>query len=107
MNTKAKRVRNFIYSMRRNRSLLQKQLAALLGQPTNRSVSEYERGTTLPPLQTAVLLELALGIRLEHLYPDLYRDCLQLVLARAERLPVDTRRSLIERLKHQYKDQSP
>jgi len=37
-------------------------------------VSKYESGVSLPPLETALLLEIALGIRLSELYVDLYQD---------------------------------
>jgi ribosome-binding protein aMBF1 (putative translation factor) len=95
---KAKRGRNHIYSMRRNRSMRQKHLATLLGR-SDRRVSHYESGDGLPTFEVAVLLEVALGVRLEDLYPDLYQQCHKLVLARALRL-TDTavRRSLLGRL---------
>lgn len=85
--------------MRRNRSLLQKQLAVLLGHHSHRRISHYESGTAFPPFKTAVLLEIALGARLSELYPDLYRECLELILTRArQHLPEQTRRRLASRL---------
>lgn len=78
--------------------MLQKHLARLLGHLNTRSVSHYEGGTALPPLKTAVLLEVALGVRLQELYPDLYQQCEELVAARAEYLPPKVRKSLMSRL---------
>lgn len=75
----------------------QKQLAVLLGR-NERSISHYESGDGLPTLEAAVLLELALGVRLEDLYRDLYRECHALILKRAERLNDPVRRSLLSRL---------
>lgn len=98
MATKIKRGINHIYSMRRNRSLLQKHLAALLGHRSYRRVSHYESGTAFPPFETALLLEIALGVRLSELYPDLYRECQAVVLNRAQHLPEHVRRSLVRRL---------
>lgn len=101
MKQQNKRGMNHINAMRRNRSLLQKQLAILLGHATYRRVSHYESGSSLPPLQTALLLEVALGVRLPELYPNLYRHCQELVLKRAQHLPYLQRRALIGRLLHE------
>ena len=84
--------------MRRNRRFAQKHLAHLLGHRYTYMVSKYEGGTSLPPLETAMLLEIALGIRLSELYPDLYQDLQLAVLTRSEILPHDLRRGLIGRL---------
>ena len=89
---------NNIYRMRRNRGLLQKQLAVLLGLRFKYQVSRYEAGRTLPPLEAALLIEIALGARLPELYPDLYRGLETLVLKRAERLPLEVRRGIYGRL---------
>jgi hypothetical protein len=84
--------------MRRNRSLLQKHVATLLGHRSYRRVSHYESGTSFPPFETALLLEIALGARLSELYPDLYEECLERVLTRAQHLPERVRRSIVGRL---------
>src|SRR5688500_4448180 len=89
---------NHIYSMRRNRSLLQKHLATLLGHRSYRRVSHYESGTAFPPFLTAILLEIALGARLSELYPELYQRCQALVVERAQYLPDHARRPLVGRL---------
>jgi transcriptional regulator with XRE-family HTH domain len=98
MASTIQRRRNHIQAMRRNRGLLQKQLAKLLGHASARQVSQYEMGASLPPFLTALLLEVALGIRLADLYPDLYRDLQVLVLRRAESLPFHARRAIVGRL---------
>ena len=98
MSSKTKRGFNHILRMRRNRRLLQKQLALLLGHRYTAQLSKYESGRALPPLETALLIEVALGIRLQDLYPDLYQDLQVMILKRAEGLPADLRRSILGRL---------
>jgi transcriptional regulator with XRE-family HTH domain len=90
--------RNYIFNMRRNRRLLQKHLAVLLGHKHAVMISKYERGASLPPLQSAILLEIALGARLPELYPDLYRRLSREMLVRARLLPVAIRRDLRSRV---------
>ena len=91
---KTKRVPNHIYSLRRSRGYLQKQLAAVLGHRYTHMVSQYENGHSLPPLQTALLLEIALGAKLSEIYVDLYRELQCQVLARADHLPQPIRRQI-------------
>src|SRR5262245_47746585 len=98
MTPKTKSERNYIFNMRRNRRLLQKQLALLVGHRHTRMISKYEHGVSLPPLECAVLLEVALGAGLSELYPDLYQRQRCLVLKRAKALPMDLRRDLKGRL---------
>ncbi len=98
MTRKTKIGPNHIFKMRRNRGLAQKQLALLLGHRYTQMVSKYESGTSLPPLETALLLEIVLGIRLCDLYGDLYQELQLLVLKRSETLPDSPRRSLRGRL---------
>jgi len=98
MSSKTKRADNAIYQMRRNRRLLQKQLAVLLGHKYTHNLSRYEHGVVLPPLETALLLEIALGIRLQDLFPGLYEQLQATVLKRCYHLPLDVRRGVIGRL---------
>lgn len=95
---KTKRGTNHIYSLRRNRGYLQKHVAALLGHRFPQMVSQYECGTAFPPLETALLLEIALGAKLSEIYVDLYRDLQLRVLTRAESLPTEMRRQILGRL---------
>jgi transcriptional regulator with XRE-family HTH domain len=98
MFSKTKRGTNHIQAMRRHRGLLQKQLAVLLGHRSYRCISHYESGTAFPPFETALLLEIALGVRLAELYPDLYAQLQAFVLARAKSLPLHIRKALTGRL---------
>ena len=98
MTANNKRGINHIQAMRRHRGLLQKQLAVLLGHRSHRCISHYESGTALPTLETALLLEIALGIRLPELYTDLYEQLHALILKRARHLPEQVRRELRGRL---------
>ena len=98
MTPKTNSERNYIFNMRRNRRLLQKQLAVLLGHRQTFMVSKYEHGVSLPPLESAILLEIALGVRLPELYPELYQRLQCLVLKRAKGLPQALRRDLVGRL---------
>src|SRR5262245_36165252 len=98
MVLKTKRSQNHIFNMRRNRRLLQKQLAVLLGHRYTHMISRYEHGVSLPPMATALLLEIALGTRLSELYPALYRHLQVLVLRRSRSLPAHVRRGLEGRL---------
>ena len=98
MTPKTKRATNHIFNMRRNRRLLQKQLAVLIGHRYTHMISKYEHGLRLPPLETALLLEIALGVRLPDMYPDLYRRLQTMVLKRSRVLPRDVRRGILGRL---------
>jgi transcriptional regulator with XRE-family HTH domain len=98
MTPKTKRERNYIFNMRRNRRLLQKQLAVLVGHRYTYMISKYEQGLRLPPLETALLLEIALGVRLPELYPDLYGRLVALILKRSRTLPPHLRRDILSRL---------
>jgi transcriptional regulator with XRE-family HTH domain len=98
MPAKTKTVSNHIYQMRRNRGFAQKQLALLLGHHFTHMVSKYESGISLPPLETALLLEIALGVRLSELYVDLYQDLQIQVVTRSETLPKALRRGLLGRI---------
>src|SRR5712691_810577 len=98
MTPKHKRGINHIYALRRNRGYLQKHIARLVGHRFTQMVSQYESGTSLPPLETALLLEIILGARLSKIYVDLYQELQLLVLKRAEILPPDLCRRIRSRL---------
>lgn len=98
MRAKTKRGTNHIHAMRRHRGLLQKQLAVLIGHRSHRCISHYESGTAFPTFETALLLEIALGVQLAELYPDVYAHLQALVLARARSLPLHIRKALTGRL---------
>jgi DNA-binding XRE family transcriptional regulator len=98
MTPKHKRGINHLYALRRNRGYLQKHMALLVGQRSAQTISQYETGTSLPTLETALLLEIILGARLSEIYVDLYQEMQLLVLERAEALSPDLRRQLVSRL---------
>jgi transcriptional regulator with XRE-family HTH domain len=98
MTPKNKTEVNFILNMRRNRGLGQKQLAGLIGHKHTSMLSKYERGLSLPPLHTALLLEIVLGVRLSELYPNLYQRLTREVATRAKRLSPQVREAFVHRL---------
>ena len=65
---------NHLYRLRKNRGLSQKSLAHLLGHRSVRMLSRYETGVALPPLKTALLLQIALGAHVSDMYPGAFRD---------------------------------
>ena len=77
MTPKTNRERNHIFNMRRNRRYLQKQLALLVGNRYTYMLSKYEHGVSLPPLETALILEIAFRVRLS----ELYRTCMSVCRA--------------------------
>jgi len=89
---------NHLYPLRRNRGLLQKHLAVLIGHRGTQMVSQYERGRSLPTLQIALLLHIILGAQLDDIYVELCRDLRCAVLKRAKKLPERVRRDLYSRL---------
>ena len=97
-NKQSPTVLNHIYSLRRNRGYLQKQLATLLGRGSTQMISAYECGRTFPPLEMALMLEIALGAKLSEIYVDLYQDLQVRVLTNARALPPQLRQPLRSRL---------
>jgi transcriptional regulator with XRE-family HTH domain len=79
--------------------LAQKQLAILLGYRSHAMVSRLERGVSLPSLPEAMLLEMALGARVQDIYVDLQQALELLILKRAATLPIDIRRPIRGRLR--------
>lgn len=97
-NKQSSTVLNHIYSLRRNRGYLQKHVAALLGHRSVQGVSGYECGRAFPPLEIALLMEIALGAKLSEIYVDLYQDLQVRVLTNARALPPQLRQELRSRL---------
>ena len=77
---------NHLRLLRRTRGYRQKQLAVLVG-CTADALSAYERGTALPPLKTALLLEITLGARLAEIYVSWYDRLGKLAVRRTAVLP--------------------
>lgn len=84
---KHKHITNHLFRLRRVRGYSQKRLAYLLGLRSSKAISDYERGRRLPPLLTAMLMEIVLGTRLSEIYLDLYRELSLHAVAREDRLP--------------------
>jgi transcriptional regulator with XRE-family HTH domain len=91
--------RNHLYRLRRSRGLGQKQLALLLGYRGHAMISRLERGVSLPSLAEAMLLEMAIGARVQDIYVDLQQTLERLILKRAANLPVHLRRHILGRLR--------
>lgn len=90
--------RNHLYRLRRIRGLGQKQLALLLGYQSPSMVSRFESGATLPSLEAALLLEMALGTRLAEIYVGLFQTLQAQIIKRAARLPPSLSRHIRGRL---------
>ena len=90
--------RNHLHRLRRIRGLRQKQLAILLGYRGTTMISRFESGTTLPSLQTVLLLQLALGAQIADMYANLEEALRGVILKRATRLPPVLSRSIRGRI---------
>ncbi len=73
MYAKAK-TQNKIMFYRRRMGFTQRHVARLLRHADASMVSRYERGASLPPLETALGLELALRVPVAFLFPSLYEQ---------------------------------
>lgn len=65
---------NRLWLARKRAGLRQKQVAHLLGHRTVDQVSRYEKGTRVPTLETALMLELIYRTPLRQLFGDLYEE---------------------------------
>jgi transcriptional regulator with XRE-family HTH domain len=65
---------NSLWLARKRAGLRQKQVAHLLGHRTVDQVSRYEKGTRLPTLETALMLEIIYRTPLRQLFSDLYEE---------------------------------
>jgi DNA-binding XRE family transcriptional regulator len=86
MNKAKQKHRNHLYALRRMRGYRQKHVAQLLGHRGTQMVSRYETGQVIPPLKTALLLQVILGAQLSDIYGDLYKDIKQTAVKRASQL---------------------
>ena len=69
-----RKFQNRLWLGRSRRDLKQKHIAYLLGQKNLDQVSRYENGSRLPTLQTALKLEIILGVPVRTLFPELYAE---------------------------------
>lgn len=65
---------NGILIYRRRMGYTQARVARLLGQSSSAMVSRYERGNSVPPLATALALEIILRVPVAFLFPRLYEQ---------------------------------
>ena len=66
--------KNQLLVYRRRMRYSQKQVAVFLGQQGTSMLSRYESGRSLPPLLTALRLEILYRIPVAFLYADTYRE---------------------------------
>ena len=85
--SKNKNVKTHLFRLRRIRGFSQKRLAYLLGLRSTSAISDYERGRRLPPILTAMLMEIVLGTKLSEIYADLYQRLALEAVTREDRLP--------------------
>lgn len=64
--------RNTLLLYRRRMGFSQKHVARLLGHPNTQMLSHYERGNFLPPLLTALRLEIIYRVPVAFLYGRVY-----------------------------------
>ena len=64
--------KNNLLLYRRRMGFSQKHVARLLGHPNNEMLSRYERGRCLPPLMTALRLEIIYRVPVAFLYGRTY-----------------------------------
>src|ERR1700709_382296 len=67
--------------------LSQRDLGLLLGLASQSSVSEYEAALKRPNLATAVACEILFGVPIKDLFPALYEEVRQDLVARAKEVP--------------------
>lgn len=78
---------NRLWLARKRRGLQQKQIAKLLGYQTVTQVSRYEKGFRVPSLETALRLEIILGVPLRMLFNELYEQLEGDIRQKMEQIP--------------------
>ena len=77
---------NELLVYRRRMRFSQKQVARLLGHRDVSMISRYEQGRSLPPLLTALKLEILYRLPVAYLYSELYRGLKDQVRSGEEQL---------------------
>ena len=85
---------NNLLLYRRRMGFSQKHVARLLGHPNNEMLSRYERGRSLPPLLTALRLEIIYRVPVAFLYGRAYDAMREKIRATEQRLAVSTQQAL-------------
>ena len=74
MHQNPNRHKNELIIYRRRMGFSQKQVAAVLGLQSTSMLSRYESGQSVPPLLTALRLEILYRIPVAFLYSEIYRS---------------------------------
>jgi transcriptional regulator with XRE-family HTH domain len=88
------RHKNNLLLYRKRMGFSQKFVAYLLGQPSTRMLSYYERGDCLPPVYTALQLEIIYRVPLAFLYGRSYDSMRQEIRAKEERQAMPQQKAL-------------
>jgi transcriptional regulator with XRE-family HTH domain len=78
--------RSFVRACRRKSALTSNELARLIGQRSDSSISAYEAGDRLPTLRVALALEVIFGLSPKLLFPGTYVSIEEEVMMRAAKL---------------------
>jgi transcriptional regulator with XRE-family HTH domain len=90
-------------SHRRKAGLTQADVAALLAVTNKATISRYESGRRLPPLEIALAYEAVFGVPVAELFRGAYEKARQAVRGRAERLRANLKPSRVERVHERRK----
>jgi len=88
-----KQKQNNLILYRRRMGFTQKHVARLLGQTDATMISHYEHGRALPPLATALALEIIYRVPVAFLFPAVYDDLRIQIRQHEERLAALAQRS--------------
>lgn len=77
---------NQLWEARKKLGYSQAVVAKLLGHKTYTHISDYECGTRIPSLKTALKLEVALCTPIAFLYPSLYNEVKKEINAKRDKL---------------------
>lgn len=86
--------KNELIRYRRRVGFSRKQVARILGHRTPSMLSRYERGISLPPLITALKLEILYRVPVAFLYVEFYRQLKVDVLSAERQRPSGTQQVL-------------
>lgn len=75
---------NHLRVFRRRIGFTQDEVAFLLGAMSGAKTCRYERRNRLPPLKTALALEVIFGVSVRELFPGVFREAEQEVAERAK-----------------------
>lgn len=90
MEEKRHQHQNSLLLYRRRLGFSQKHVARLLGHPNTQMLSHYERGNSLPPVMTALRLEIIYRVPVAFLYARVYEGMRNVIRQEEERLNAPT-----------------